>query len=247
MKNHILLSALSTTILAINMYAASTGSISAPDWRWVGAFSAGPVWLDTVKNQTLNLAPRIEKTYTASRVNPIFEGELFLGSQSTLSPMVQGQLGLAIADSSNLRFAGDIWDDTDPLFNNYNYNYKIQHTNIAVKGKLLWDGNYWLMPWLSGGIGLGINHAHHFNSSPTIYPALPTPNFDSHTETSFTYSVGVGLQKALNANWQVGAGYEFSDWGASYLGRASEQTTNKGPGYSHLYTNGLLFNVTYLI
>ncbi|MGL6035737.1 MAG: porin family protein, partial [Legionella sp.] len=61
------------------------------------------------------------------------------------------------------------------------------------------------------------------------------------------YTVGAGLQKSLNDNWQVGVGYEFADWGKSQLASAPEQTLNSGLGLNHLYTNGVLLNVTYVI
>lgn len=79
-----------------------------------------------------------------------------------------------------------------------------------------------------------------------IFEALPNPNFADHTKTAFTYTLGVGVQKAFNDHWQVGIGYEFADWGKSKLGRASGQTMNSGLALNHLYTNGILFNLTYV-
>lgn len=62
----------------------------------------------------------------------------------------------------------------------------------------------------------------------------------------FDGEVFLGAQKALNQHWQVGVGYEFADWGISQLGRAAEQTQNSGLTLNHLYTNGVLFNLTYI-
>ena len=53
--------------------------------------------------------------------------------------------------------------------------------------------------------------------------------------TALTYTLGTGVQKILNAHWQVGVGYEFSDWGQSSLGRASEQTLHSGLELNHVY------------
>jgi hypothetical protein len=44
----------------------------------------------------------------------------------------------------------------------------------------------------------------------------------------------------------VGAGYEFADWGKSGLNRAAGQTLNTGLALNHLYTNGVLVNLTYV-
>lgn len=224
------------------------GSVTEqPTWAWVGTLSAGPVWQGGGTTQTFYLTPDIEKTYTADKsTSALFDGEVFLGLQKALNQTLYAQLGLAVAATSNATLSGAIWDDADPEFNNYTYNYKIQHTHVAAKGKLLADTGFWLIPWVSGSIGVGFNDTHGFHSTPTIFEALPTPDFSSHTQTALTYTVGAGVQKALNQHWQVGVGYEFADWGKSHLGRATGQTLNQGLGLNHFYTNGVLFNLTYL-
>jgi hypothetical protein len=57
----------------------------------------------------------------------------------------------------------------------------------------------------------------------------------------------------LRARWglsmsttKIGDGYEFADWGQSQLGRASGQTLSPGLSLNHLYTHGVLFNLTNL-
>jgi opacity protein-like surface antigen len=209
--------------------------------------SAGPAWQSAGTTQTFYLTPDIEKTYTANKAaRALFDGEFFLGLQKQLTQTIQGQLGLAVAATSDASLSGDIWDDAVPQFDNHTYSYKIQHTHVAVKGKLLADAGFWLIPWVSASLGVGFNNAYGFHSTPTIFEALPTPDFSSHTQTALTYTVGAGVQKALSSHWQIGAGYEFADWGKSSLGRAQGQTLNSGLGLNHLYTNGVLFNLTYI-
>ncbi|MCW8398836.1 porin family protein [Legionella sp. PATHC038] len=246
-KNSVVL-LLSASLTTSSALAGTMGPITQhPAWAWVGTVSVGPVWEDGGKTQTFYLAPDIEKTYAATKsTNTLFDGEVFLGLQKWLSQTLQGQLGVAVAATSNAKLSGHIWDDADPEFDNFTYEYKIQHTHVAVKGKLLADMGYWLIPWVSGSIGVGFNDAHAFHNTPLIFEALPNPNFASHTETAFSYTVGAGVQKALTSHWQVGVGYEFSDWGKSSLGRAEEQTENSGLTLNHLYTNGVLFNLTYI-
>jgi len=249
MKKHSVVMLLSASLLAGSALAGTMGPISQtpPDWRWVSILSAGPVWERGGRMQTFNLTPAIERTYTADRdLHVILDGEVFGGVQKTLSQGIAGQIGLAVAAASNTRLSGSIWDDADPQFNNYVYRYHIQHTHIAVKGKLLAEKGYWLTPWVSGSVGVGFNRAHAFENTPTIFETFPNPNFASHTKTDFTYTLGAGVQRALSAHWQAGVGYEFSDWGQSQLGRAQGQTLNSGLALHHLYTNGVLFNLTYL-
>jgi opacity protein-like surface antigen len=227
-------------------HAAVAGTMGS-EKSWVASLSLGPAWENAGTTQTFYLAPDIEKSYVADKAtNALFDGEVFLGIQKMLPYSLQGQLGLAVAATSNAALSGVILDDAGPEFNNYSYSYKIQHTHIAAKAKVLFDRGYWLMPWVSGSIGVGFNYAHSFENTPLIYEAIPTPNFTSEMKTSFTYTVGAGVQKALSQQWQVGVGYEFADWGQSSLGRASGQTLNSGLSLNHLYTNGLMFNLTYV-
>jgi opacity protein-like surface antigen len=213
----------------------------------VVSLSAGPVWQSGGQTQTFYLEPGIEKTYKAGNTTNVSAvGELFVGLQRSLSSLWLGQLGVAFATSSDTKLQGNIWDDADPQFNNYTYQYKVQNTQIAVKGKLIMDRGYWLMPWISGSVGVGFNHAHDFTDSPLIFEAVPTSNFSGNIQTAFTYSVAIGVQKALDQHWFAGVGYEFSDWGKSQLGRATDQTLNSGLKLDHLYNSGVLFNLTYL-
>lgn len=248
MKYRLFLSITAVSVLGSTAFAGTMGSVvPSKDWTWVGSVSAGPVWARGGETQTFYLAPEIEKTYAARiSTNALASGELFLGIQKLLGSQWLGQLGLAAATTGNAKLQGVIWDDADPEFNNHSYQYKIRNSRIAVKGKLLLDKGYWLMPWVSASLGVGFNRAHEYSNAPLIFEALPNPNFADHTKTAFTYTLGAGVQKAFNDHWQVGIGYEFADWGKSELGRADTQTMNSGLALNHLYTNGVLLNLTYV-
>lgn len=244
-RYHPLLLAL-TAMTSTSVIAGTMGPVE-PDWTWVGSISGGPVWARGGDTQTFYLTPEIEKSYVAKKsTKTLGTGEIFLGIQKTLCPDWIGQIGLAGAYSGNFKAEGIIWDDADPQFDNYSYRYKINHGRVAVKGKLIYDQDFWVMPWISASVGVGFNDAHDFSNKPLIFEAIQNPNFRNHTETSFAYTVGAGIQKSLTTNWQVGVGYEFADWGQSKLGRAPEQTLHSGLKLDHLYTNGLLFNITYV-
>lgn len=230
---------------AHNAVSGTMGDLNL--YQYVGVLSLGPVWESAGENQTFYLTPTIQKSYIANKSSDaLVDGELFLGVQRNLTDIYQAQLGLAVAATSSAKLSGVIWDDALPQFNNYTYNYHIQHTHLALKGKLLADMNQYVMPWISASIGVGFNRAYSYTNTPVIFEAVTNPDFSSNTETSFTYTVGAGVQKALDQNWQVGVGYEFADWGQSQLGRASGQTLGTGLNLNHLYTNGLMFNVTYI-
>lgn len=228
--------------------AGTVGPISStPNLTYVATLSAGPVWAEKGTTQTFFLAPGILKSYVADNsTSALASGEIFLGIQKKTSSPWYGQLGLAAAFTGNATLQGVIWDDAQSQFDNLIYRYQVQHSRISVKGKLLVDTYYSLIPWISGSAGVGFNRAHNYSNRPIIFEALPNANFSNRSQTAFTYSVGAGVQKALNLHWQVGIGYEFADWGKNQLGRAFEQTLNSGLKVNHLYTNGVLFNLTYI-
>lgn len=213
---------------------------------FVATLSMGPSWENAGQTQTLNLAPDVTKTYTANQPsNTLTTGDVFLGIQTPLSKYLQGQIGIDFGAASNAKLTGNIWDDGDSSFNNYTYQYKIQHTQVALKGKLFSNWNFPIIPWISATAGVGYNEAHDFTNTPTIFEAVATPNFGNHTTQTFTYAFGIGFQYPLTRHCQAGIGYEFADWGKSQLGQIPTGSSS-GLSLSHLYTNSLLFNLTYL-
>ena len=247
MKRTRVVAAVLTSCLTSTVFAGVMGPIKQlSNDRLVSTLSVGPVWGQAGNTQSFYLTPEIAKTFAANQTtNTLASGELFVGMQKTISTSLTAQVGLAIAATSAASVSGLIWDDEVPRFANHSYSYKAQYSHVAVKSKILMDKGSVFTPWLSGSLGLGFNSAYDFQNTPLIYEAVANPNFTSNTQLAFTYSIGVGLQKALNQHWFTGVGYEFADWGQSRLGRASEQTLNNGIALNHFYTNGLLFNLTY--
>ena len=82
---------------------------------------------------------------------------------------------------------------------------------------------------------------------PLIFEALTVPGFQHHQETTFTYTLGVGVHKILNLHWQLEIGYEWSDWGHSALSAAPGQSIGTGINLNHIETQQLQFILNYLI
>ena len=218
---------------------------------WVTTLSVGPIFASGGSQQALLVNPGVTRTYTANQTtNVLAEGDLFFGINRTLTRRLKGQLGLDLAVTSAASLSGNIWDFEDPRFNNYNYTYSLQHAHLTLKGKLLLEMKNAFSPWVSGGLGVGFNRSSEFTTTSTLYEAivLPGSNFTQNTTASLTYTLGCGLQYALTKDWRIGVGYEFADWGSSALGKAPLQTEgSQGLSLSHFYTNGLLFNLTWLV
>jgi opacity protein-like surface antigen len=245
---------LMTSCLTFDLYAATAADQFIPQQTltnlspWVMTVGLGPVWENAGATQTFYVQPNIEKTYAANRpTNTLFNGEFFIGLHRTLREHWLGELGLAVAATSRASLTGTIWDDADQEFDNYTYTYHVQDTRLAVKGKLIRETSFHaLQAYLSASFGVGFNQAGGYSSTPLIFQAIPAPNFSSNTTTTFAYTLGAGVQRAFNDHWQGGIGYEFADWGKSQLGRAPGQTLGTGLTLNHLYTNGLMIQLSYL-
>ena len=246
MKLYGVLTAILATTVSGNIVADTIGAINTSDLGTrVVTLSASPSWSKGGKAQTLFLQPDVEKTYTANKkMEALASGEAFLGWQKSLNHNILGQLGIALAASTDARLSGDQWEDADPDYNNYYYNYKINHWHLAAKAKLLAQISM-VQPYISGSMGLGFNRAHGFDVIPRIEMETPPPPFSDKTQIAFTYTLGLGVQKAVAKNWSVGVGYEFADWGKSRLAQGPMQTVGQGLSLSHLYTHGVQCTISF--
>ncbi len=217
--------------------------------RWFVTANLGPAWSQGGQTQTFALQEDVTKTYTANNAhNTLINAAIFLGAQQNINRVFFTQLGFAFAATDNVKFSGNIWEDADPDFANYNYDYNVVYSHIALKAKLFARWTETTQPYIGASAGMGFNRAHHFFISPRIPEAVPAPPFTAHTKNgALAYTLEVGLQHLIDAHWRGGVGYEFADWGASSLGRAVGQTLNSGITLSHLYTNGIQFNLTYVV
>ena len=216
----------------------------------VATVNAGPAWYNAGQTQTINLQPEFPNTYDASNVtHALASGEFVLSLQRALTASSLAQMGLALSMDSAARVQGDVWELADPVFNNFNYQYKVTHKQLAVKGKLLSTAfSETILPYVSASVGVGFNKSYHFTMSPKIYAAIPIPGFQANTETSFAYTLGIGVQRSINQHWQAGVGYEFADWGKSQLGPAPGQMmSTSGLKLQHFYTNQLQLSLSYIV
>ena len=245
------LTSFSTCTSVVNAHTFSNNSLQKDQssvLSYVSTLSIGIDWENEGENQTINLQSDLIKTYTANKhSNTLANGELFFGVQRALQQGVQGQLGLELALASHAQVTGDIWDDANPNLNNFIYRYKLSHSHLAIKSKFIVDKSDFVSPYVFGSIGWGNNDAEEFIIVPKNPESVPAPAFLDHSQNSLTYTLGVGLQKAMNNNWLIGIGYEFANWGKSSLAPAPGQTMGQGPQLSHLYTHQLQCSLSYKV
>jgi hypothetical protein len=212
------------------------------------SISVGPSWSQPGATQTIALQPDVIDTYAhQTPINTLANGEVFFGIQRDLFQHVVGQFGLAFYISSPANLNGSIQVDGDPNFQNYTYQYRINHEHIALKSKWIFQQSLNINPYISGSVGVGFNRSYQYAVTPIIFQALPMPLFQSNTQTVVSYSLGGGFQRTFGQHITAAVGYQFVSWGASHLAPASGQTSAKGLGLSNVYSQGIEFNISYLL
>lgn len=89
--------------------------------------------------------------------------------------------------------------------------------------------------YLTVGVGASINKAHNYKET-ALEPNTPaTGSFSNHTETSLSYSAGIGFEVAFAEKLRGNIGYRFTDLGRYSLGTYSQADTNDS-----LYNNNTL-------
>ena len=214
------------------------------------SLSVGPSWTNPGLTQSIALQPDLINTYISqnpSNTHALVNGEIFLGVQSHFLQHIQSQFGLALYASSQAKLQGYIQVDGNPNFQNYADQYQINHEHVALKSKFIVENAFNINPYVSGSLGVGFNRSYGYSMTPLILPAVPMPFFQSHTQVTLSYSAGAGFQRALNKHFTVALGYQFVSWGTSHLAPADGQASSKGLRLNNLYTQGIEFNLSYLL
>ncbi len=239
-------------------FSGTMGSLKQP---YVIGLSVGPTWGSGNQTQTFYLQPDVLKSYIAQNNNQAFTtAELFIAKQYDVSEEISSQkelmaeLGIVLAGAGNAKLSGDIWEEASPNFNNSDYRYKLNHAYVGIQARLFEINLFDFMaqchacikPYLSGSLGVAFNRAYDFKNTPKIAEEVAEPNFANQTKTSFAYTLGAGLEKTLTKQLHAAIGYEFADWGATELARATEQTLNQGLSLKHFYAQQLQFSLFYI-
>lgn len=214
-------------------------------WSSIITLSGGPAWSTGGQNQYLYpyASPAYEYYTYNSSTSAVASAELFFGLQRVVYPNIIGQLGLGVAGVSDIKVSG-VTNESGTV-DAYSYGYKVDHGRVELKGKLIANAFKSVQPYLSASIGVAFNNSHDYipvlNNPLVVAPLW----FSSNVIVAMPYSFGAGLQTMLNPNWQVGIGYQFADLGKSFLD-GDAVYLNKGLRLTHLYTNELLFSLSYL-
>lgn len=255
MRNVTRISVLSLGLLSTAGAYAGTMGEEVSKYHLQMMLSGGPIWTAAGQSQTITLTtqPAIQNHYEAQRnVSTFGGGSIFVAVDRLFENGRDVALGIAFTGAGQAKVKGDVWQDADPDFDNFDYTYNLSQFRIGLKGRVvstkslfMKSFDYRIMPYGSGEIAIGWNSSSRYQTTPKIDTAVVQPPFASNTETALSYAFGAGLQGKVNDHVQVAAGYEIAGWGNSSLGLANGQTTKTKLSLNNLYANQLLFSVIY--
>ncbi len=213
-------------------------------------FTVGPDFVRAGQAQTLTLLSPFQNHYTNnSATATVTDGGVFLGVERVLTDYFSVQLGVAGYVDAKLSPGGDVWQFAVPLFDTLSYSYNIHHSRVMFSSKLLTivPGYQAIHPYFSWELGTAYNRANSYQETPLTPLAVPMTPFANHTQSSFAWGLGVGVDYNFNQHIRGGIGYQFADLGAVSLGVTPAASTTQTLSLSHLYTNQLRFQITFLV
>jgi opacity protein-like surface antigen len=170
-----------------------------------------------------------------------WDGGVFVGAEMMLPQNWAWQLGLSYFQNNDFTENGNVYQFADPAYNNLTYRYQIQSRRLALETKLSHACHQIWHPYLTASVGEAFNKATSYTEFPITSADVPmTQSFADHSTSSFTYTVGFGVDVDMTDHVRLGAGYRFMDLGNASLGVSSLQTGNNTLSNSHLYTNEVL-------
>jgi opacity protein-like surface antigen len=218
------------------------------------AFSAGALFSsDAGESEYFPVVnPDTDSFYNYSKTNQTqFNGQfaVFVGDRWQIGFPWQIDAGLSYTQTGDLSTKGTLTQGADVLSEDiYSYKFKIQSRQVEVKGKIAYAYPGVVIPYITLGLGMAINTAKDFSTTAPAFQAI-TRSYPSNTSSSFTWTVGLGTEYALNANTRLGIGYEFSNNGSVAFG-SSNITGIPASGtisQTHFYTHSVMAHVSYFI
>ena len=212
--------------------------------------TVGPDFVQAGQAQALTLLPPFQYYYTNnSGTATVADAGGFVGVERFVTDYLSVQLGVAGYVDAQLTPQGDVWQFGVPLFDTLSYAYKVHHSRVMFSSKLLTTIPRYqtVHPYFSWELGTAYNNASAYQETPLIPLAVPMTPFANHNQSAFAWGLGVGLDYNLNQHIRAGVGYQFADLGAVSLGVTPAASTTQTLGLSHLYTNQLRFQFTFLV
>ncbi len=242
-------------VFGLSFFASSAdayNSFAFPNWNYIITLGAGQIRSTDTGNTAYFPASQPGARFYSYTPKQTLQRALlidgFIGIQGMILPNWFLQLGLDYAQpGTSFKAEGYVSQGiAGGATQTSTYKYSVLGRQLLFEGKFLATIGDVLHPYLLAGLGGSFNKAYNYRTN------VNTPFtrvYLNRTQTSFSYTVGAGIDLDVTNRMRIGIGYRFADLGAFKLGQASVNHANVSGtlSQSHLYTNALLGQVTVVL
>ncbi|WP_258956744.1 outer membrane protein [Legionella sainthelensi] len=256
-----LVSCLSLSSLAT---AGTMGPISSEvqGFHPVISVFGGPAWFDVSTKTRTFLGSDDDKFIYHNKNNNQANGfvGVFLGGEFQLpykKLFLQGGVEYDYLGNSRVKGSNSVGIEPQ-TYSYYDYSWNVQTQQVLAVAKLLTTTELNLgtvrqfFPYFSVGLGAAFNNANDFRTRIEELGVNVPPIFRNHSQSAFSYTLGVGVDTPINQQIRLGLGYRFSDFGAASLTKGEVVLNQyRAPvdfalSTPHIYANQLIVQLTYL-
>lgn len=235
------------TLLACTI-AAMLPVIASASVHPVVTLSLGSDRANVYSNKSITLIAPFQNAYIG---NNHYDTEMvagvFAGAEIRFLKQWAWQIGLSYYQSSSFGETGNVYQFSDPAFNNLTYQYQIQSRRVSIDTKISHTCHGIWHPYITAGLGEAINETYGYMEMPVTSADVPMAEpFAGHTAHSFTYAVGLGVDVDLNEHLRFGAGYRFIDLGSASLGTTPLQSSTNTISNQHIHMNEVLAQLSFV-
>jgi opacity protein-like surface antigen len=174
--------------------------------------------------------------------------DIFLADQWWITPLLSAQAGFEYVQSNSIQQKGVLTQGVDnQSSDNFAYKYNVVSRQLLLTGKLFYQIAPRWYPFIMGGMGWAFNSASDFSTTVPPY-LMTTKEFTGNTASSFTYSVGVGMDFEFTKTLRFGLGYRYANLGRITLGSPTldAQASSGRISQNATYANELVAQFTYI-
>jgi opacity protein-like surface antigen len=183
----------------------------------------------------------------SSQTTGVFNG--FLGAEWMIRPQWSVQAGLEYNQVAPFSYKGNLIQGADIESSDaFTYSYGSMTRQLFAEGKLLYNFRQCYHPYVLLGLGAAFNKAYGFSTSVPADLTF-TRIYQNNTNTSFSYTAGLGIDADITSHFRVGFGYRFTDLGKVQLGRATIDAipVSGTLSQSNLYANQAIAQLTFVV
>lgn len=225
-----------------------------PSWAFynvtpVLTLTGGVDVLNSAPAQHLTLIPPYQNYYTkTNHQKRLASFGVLIGFESILHEHISYQGGIAGYIDERLHRTGEIWQFNLPLFNDFTYQYAVDHQRLMFSNKLLLLSAQYVHahPYILFELGGAMNFMRHYVQMPRLLDVVSPDPFKNHRSFSFSYGAGLGVDFNMTPHLRWGVGYQYSDLGRGALGKMPGALTNESLRFSHMEAHQFRGQLTYL-